>query len=127
VSCFRSKLKQHKNYRSPILSSATSADASSKKTDATTPVIVTAAPEKKEPLVIYKIQIAASEKNISLNDPAFAGIKDVSNDKSDRGMNRYIVGSYTELSECQTRLIQVKKKGFKDALLWLIKGANVFR
>lgn len=67
--------------------------------------------------IIYKIQIAASEKSISLKDPRFAGIKDIANDKSEKGINRYVVGSYIDLQESQNRQAMLRKKGFKDAFI----------
>lgn len=67
--------------------------------------------------IIYKIQITASEKTIALNDPRFAGIKDIVNDKNDKGVNRYVVGNYTSLADSQTRLAVLKTKGFKDAFI----------
>lgn len=70
-----------------------------------------------QPSVIYRIQIAASEKDIPLSDPRFAGIKDISNDKSDHNINRYMVGNYIDMAETQTRLAALRKKGFKDAFV----------
>jgi N-acetylmuramoyl-L-alanine amidase len=67
--------------------------------------------------IIYKIQIAASEKLISLKDSRFAGIKDIANDKSEKGINRYVVGSYIDLQQCQNRQAVLRKKGFKDAFI----------
>lgn len=74
--------------------------------------------------IIYKVQIAASEKLISLKDQRFSGIKDIAVDKSDRAMNRYVVGNYAELKDCQSRLAQLKKKGFKDAFIVVYKDGK---
>ena len=68
-------------------------------------------------VVHYKIQIAASEKPISLKDSRFAGIKDIADDKNDKGIHRYVVGNYSDLQLCQNRLGSLKKKGFKDAFI----------
>ncbi len=69
------------------------------------------------PSVIYKIQITASEKAIALNDPRFGGTKDITNDKSEKGVNRYVVGNYSDLQETQHRLASLRQKGFKDAFI----------
>lgn len=74
--------------------------------------------------VIYKVQITASEKVISLNDARFAGIKDISNDKSEKGINRYVVGNYTDLQDTQNRLAVLRKKGFKDAFIVAYKDGK---
>ncbi|MEO6167636.1 MAG: N-acetylmuramoyl-L-alanine amidase [Chitinophagales bacterium] len=67
--------------------------------------------------VVYKIQITASEKLIALNDERFIGIKDIANDKSEKGVNRYVVGNYISLADTQIRLAALRKKGFKDAFV----------
>ena len=77
-----------------------------------------------ESSMIYKIQIAASEKSISLKDPRFAGIKDISNDKNEKSLNRYVVGNYKDLQQCQERLLKLKKNGFKDAFIVAYKGGK---
>jgi N-acetylmuramoyl-L-alanine amidase len=69
------------------------------------------------PVVYYKIQIAASEKPINLKDSRFSGMHDVSDDKNEKGLHRYVVGNYTDLQLCQTRLATLRKKGFKDAFI----------
>lgn len=74
--------------------------------------------------VIYKVQIAASEKSISLKDPRFAGIHDIVNDKNEKGINRYVVGNYTDLQDCQNRLAVLRKKGFKDAFVVAYKDGK---
>jgi N-acetylmuramoyl-L-alanine amidase len=76
------------------------------------------------PSVIYKIQITASEKAIALNDPRFGGTKDIANDKSEKGVNRYVVGNYTDLQETQLRLASLRQKGFKDAFIVAYKDGK---
>ncbi|MBK9732865.1 MAG: N-acetylmuramoyl-L-alanine amidase [Chitinophagaceae bacterium] len=76
------------------------------------------------PVIVYKIQIAASEKSIPLNDPRFAGIKDITNDKSDNQVNRYVVGNYTDLTASQNRLATLRKNGFKDAFVVAYKDGK---
>lgn len=77
-----------------------------------------------QPAVTYRIQIAASDKEIPLSDPRFAGIKDLSSDKSDHNVNRYMVGNYTDMAETQTRLTTLRKKGFKDAFVVAYKDGK---
>ena len=67
--------------------------------------------------VIYKIQIAASSTALNLKDPKYSSFKDIKNDKSDTGMNRYVVGNYSDYDACVNQLTAVRKKGFKDAFI----------
>ncbi|MGB3075487.1 MAG: N-acetylmuramoyl-L-alanine amidase [Chitinophagales bacterium] len=76
------------------------------------------------PAIVYKIQIVASEKSIPLNDPRFAGIKDITNDKNDNQVNRYVVGNYTDLTASQNRLATLRKNGFKDAFVVAYKDGK---
>lgn len=81
-------------------------------------------PNAAPPPVVYKIQITASEKLIPLNDPRFAGTKDIVNDKSEKGINRYVVGNYTDLQDTQQRLTMLRQKGFKDAFIVAYKDGK---
>lgn len=76
------------------------------------------------PAVIYKIQICASEKPLPLTDPRLGGNKDVVNDKSEKGINRYVVGNYTDLQDTQNRLALLRQKGFKDAFIVAYKDGK---
>lgn len=76
------------------------------------------------PAVIYKIQICASEKPIPLTDSRLGGNKDVVNDKSEKGINRYVVGNYTDLQDTQNRLALLRQKGFKDAFIVAYKDGK---
>ncbi len=67
--------------------------------------------------LIYRIQIAASEKPVNLKTQQFSSFPDIKNDKSEKGINRYVIGNYTNLMECQKDLLNVRKKGFKDAFI----------
>ncbi|MBA3648666.1 MAG: N-acetylmuramoyl-L-alanine amidase [Chitinophagales bacterium] len=68
-------------------------------------------------LTYYKVQIVASAKPINLKSAPYASIKDITNDKSDSGYNRYVVGKYLNMADCQARLLQLRKKGFKSAFI----------
>jgi N-acetylmuramoyl-L-alanine amidase len=74
--------------------------------------------------MIYRIQIAASNKPVNLKDPRYASFKDIANDKSDSGMNRYVVGNYSTLDECMNDLALIRKKGFKDAFVVAYKNGS---
>lgn len=74
--------------------------------------------------IIYKIQIAASTKVIDLKDARFGGIKDLENDQSDKEINRYVVGNYSNLQETQARLETIRKNGFKDAFIVAYKDGK---
>ncbi len=73
---------------------------------------------------IFKVQITASENLISIKDPRFGGIQDITIDKNEKGINRYVVGNYTSLQDCQNRLAVLRKKGFKDAFIVAYKEGN---
>ena len=74
--------------------------------------------------VIYKVQIAASDKTVSKTDPKFSSIKDMVNDKSAGGLNRYMVGNYSKRTEAETRMKTMKAKGFKDAFIVAYKNGK---
>ncbi len=84
------------------------------------------APTKTVPVntVIYKVQIAASDKVVSKTDPKFSSIKDMVNDKSTGGLNRYVVGNYSKLIDAEARMKQMKAKGFKDSFLVAYKNGK---
>ena len=74
--------------------------------------------------IIYKVQIAASDKTISKSDTKYASIKDMMNDKSAGGLNRYVVGNYSKRTDAEARMKQMKAKGFKDAFLVAYKNGK---
>ena len=74
--------------------------------------------------VIYKVQIAASDKNVSKTDPKFSSIKDMVNDKSAGGLNRYVVGNYSKRSDAEARMKTMKAKGYKDAFVIAYKNGK---
>jgi N-acetylmuramoyl-L-alanine amidase len=67
--------------------------------------------------LIYRIQIAASEKPINLKESKYSSLAPIKNDKSDKGLNRYVSGNFTSLQECENELTRLKAKGFKDAFI----------
>lgn len=46
------------------------------------------------------------------------------NDKSDKGLNRYVVGNYSKRSDAEVRMKTMKSKGFKDAFLVAYKNGK---
>ncbi len=99
---------------------------SENKTDTATVKKMEPAPVKPIPVttVIYKVQIAASDKTVSKTDPKFSSIKDMMNDKSAGGLNRYVVGNYSKRTEAETRMKTMKAKGFKDAFIVAYKNGK---
>jgi N-acetylmuramoyl-L-alanine amidase len=73
---------------------------------------------------IFKVQITASENLISIKDPRFGGIQDITIDKNDKGINRYVIGNYSSFQDCQNRLAVLRKKGYKDAFIVAYKEGN---
>ncbi len=67
--------------------------------------------------LIYRIQIAASSKPLNLSDLQFSSFKDIKNDRSETGINRYVVGNYLTKEECARNLDAIRKRGFKDAFM----------
>ena len=74
--------------------------------------------------IVFKVQIAASDKPINKTDPKFSALKDMVNDKSDKGLNRYVVGNYSKRSDAEVRMKTMKSKGFKDAFLVAYKNGK---
>src|SRR6185295_5346146 len=64
--------------------------------------------------IIYRIQITASSKPLNLKEARFSSFKEIKNDKSATGINRYVVGNYLSRDECLKELELIRKKGFKD-------------
>jgi N-acetylmuramoyl-L-alanine amidase len=67
--------------------------------------------------LIYRIQIGASSKPLDLKSAQFSSFKEIKNDRSETGINRYMVGNYRNYDECAKALADVRKKGFKDAFI----------
>jgi len=81
-------------------------------------------PVKSADDLTYRIQIAASSKPINLKDPKFSSFKEIRNDKSESGMNRYVVGNYSNYDDCVNQLATIRKKGFKDAFIVSYKNGK---
>ncbi len=79
---------------------------------------------KTNAVTIFKVQITASENLISIKDSRFGGIQDITIDKNDKGINRYVVGNYSSFQDCQNRLAVLRKKGYKDAFIVAYKEGN---
>ncbi|MEO5673534.1 MAG: N-acetylmuramoyl-L-alanine amidase [Chitinophagales bacterium] len=74
-----------------------------------------------ESKIIYRIQIAASSKPLDLKSPQFSSFQEVKNDRSETGINRYVIGNYFSREKCMNDLAFIRKKGFKDAFMVMYK------
>ncbi len=70
----------------------------------------------------YKIQIAAGAHKASSNDAKYKQFKDLDYEQIKQGLYRYLVGNYTDLSEAESRLEQIKDMGFKSAFIAAYKN-----
>lgn len=72
--------------------------------------------------IIYKIQIAAGSHKAAANDAKYKGLKDLTYEQNEKGLYRYMVGSYTDQSEAENRLEKLKEQGFKTAFIAAYKN-----
>ena len=64
----------------------------------------------------FRIQFFTSPNELSLNDPKFKVIKNVSS-YYHNGLYKYTSGHYTSDSEAENHLSEIRSKGFKDAFI----------
>ncbi len=74
--------------------------------------------------IIFKVQIAASPQAINKTEAKYSTIKDMVNDKSANGLNRYVVGNYIKRTDAELRMKTMKTKGFKDAFIVAYKNGK---
>jgi N-acetylmuramoyl-L-alanine amidase len=74
------------------------------------------APVNSGPGVVFKVQLAASPKEIKASDPRFKGLKDIRMYRHD-GMYKYTYGETSDPDTADALLVKMKKQGFKDAFL----------
>lgn len=72
--------------------------------------------------IIYKIQIAAGSHKAAVNDMKYKELKDLTYEQNEKGLYRYMVGSYTDRSEAENRLEKLKEQGFKTAFIATYKN-----
>lgn len=67
---------------------------------------------------VYRIQLYAASQRLSPDDARFAAITDsVLVEKTDKGLYRYLAGSFLSVQEAEQRLKHYRQNGFKDAFL----------
>ena len=64
----------------------------------------------------YQIQLAASDRRLSENDPFFKGLKPIYRDEVS-AVIRYFYGRTSSFQTAQELLKQAQNKGFKDAFI----------
>lgn len=68
------------------------------------------------PDLLIKVQITSSSKKIPLNSRKFSKVEGVE-EFEDKGIYKYSIGQFEEISEAAKAQKKVQKKGFKDAFL----------
>ena len=66
--------------------------------------------------VIYKVQIASSDKKIPLNSDKFKGVEKPG-EYEDKGIYKYTAGEFTKQDDAVRLQVQLRKSGFKDAFV----------
>lgn len=66
--------------------------------------------------VIYKVQIASSDKKIPLTSDRFKGVEKPE-EYEDKGIYKYTAGEYTRQEDAAKLQAQLRKNGFKDAFV----------
>ncbi len=78
-------------------------------------------PEKKPPLVYFRIQVATAPEDIGIQSPRFQGLEDVRVYRH-QGLYKYTAGNEKSLDDALRLLETVKKKGFRDAFVVAFQG-----
>jgi len=77
------------------------------------------------PDLLIKVQITSSSKKIPLNSRKFSKVEGVE-EFEDKGMYKYSVGQYEDISEAAKAQKKVRENGFKDAfLIAFYKGTKI--
>ncbi len=66
--------------------------------------------------IVYKVQIASSDKQIALDSDKFKGIENVG-EYSDKGLYKYTAGEFTKQEDAIRLQQKVRSQGFKDAFV----------
>ncbi|MBK7183500.1 MAG: N-acetylmuramoyl-L-alanine amidase [Bacteroidetes bacterium] len=72
--------------------------------------------EKKNMPIVYKVQIASSDKKIPLDSDKFKGVEKPG-EYQDKGIYKYTAGEYSNQSDAVKLQSQLRKQGFKDAFV----------
>jgi N-acetylmuramoyl-L-alanine amidase len=81
------------------------------------------APPKPENEVVFRIQIAASQKDLSTHSAKFAGLPDVWKYQH-QGLFKYTTGKESSPEALAGLVAEVKKKGFTDAFIVAFHGSE---
>jgi N-acetylmuramoyl-L-alanine amidase len=73
--------------------------------------------------VVYKVQIASSDKRIPLNSDKFKGVEKPG-EYTDKGIFKYTAGEYLDQQEASRLQAQLRKLGFKDAFVIAMKDGK---
>jgi N-acetylmuramoyl-L-alanine amidase len=74
------------------------------------------APEQKEMPIVYKVQIASSDKKIPLDADKFKGVEKPG-EYQDKGIFKYTAGEYSKQADAIKLQGLLRKQGFKDAFV----------
>lgn len=74
--------------------------------------------------VVFKVQIAAGNKNIKLNPNNFKGLKEVSVVSTKGVFYKYLYGSTSDYNEAKENLKVAKSKGYNTAYLIAFKDGK---
>ena len=73
--------------------------------------------------LVFKVQIAASNKNMDLNPSNFKGLKNIELDDS-ASINKYFYGQTSDYEEAKKFLSEVKSKGYNSAFIIALKNGK---
>ena len=75
---------------------------------------------------VFTVQIGAFEAGVEARVQAYNNVTDLFNYKYKDGFNRYYSGIFATSAEAEKYLIKMKKEGFKDAFVVVLKGEKRF-
>jgi len=73
--------------------------------------------------LVFKVQIAASNKKMDLNPSNFKGLKNIELDDSG-SINKYLYGQTSDYEEAKKFLSEVKSKGYNSAFIIALKNGK---
>lgn len=79
------------------------------------------APVKPADKVVFRVQIAASSKELSTNSKKFAGLTDIWRYQHN-GLYKYTTGKESSADALSSLLAEVRRKGFSDAFIVAFRG-----
>ena len=73
-------------------------------------------PQRNAMVLVYRVQIVASDKQLKVTAPEFKGLSDIWSYET-KGIYKYTDGAYGTQAEALTRQIELRKKGFTEAFV----------